>query len=118
VAEDRDQPGAAGSSPPEESPCRVFAYALADRAELYLDVVGALVAAKDRFRLQLRPGDVVRELASAGRQREQDEVLSALEALAQWGNVSRFYDSDGRLREGAQPGNRFRDRETHRAARP
>ncbi|MDY7106745.1 MAG: TIGR02677 family protein [Actinomycetota bacterium] len=75
------------------SPYRVFAYVLAERAGLYVDVVDALVAAKDRFRLQLRPADVARELAAAGRARPEDEVLSALEALAEWGNVSRFYDS-------------------------
>lgn len=92
VAEDRNEV-AADTSPPEESPYRVFAYVLAERADLYADVVRALVAAKDRFRLQLRPTDVSRELASTGVHREHDEILSALEALAEWGNVSRFYDS-------------------------
>ena len=93
VAEDRNEAGWGDTGRLEESPYRVFAYALAERADLYLDVVGALVAAKDRFRLQLRPADVVRELAASGRHREEDEVLSALEALAEWGNLSRFYDS-------------------------
>ncbi len=93
MVEDRNEAAPAEVDPPEESPYRVFAYVVAERAELYLDVVDALVAAKERFRLQLRPADVVRELASSGRHREQDEILSALEALAGWGNVSRFYDS-------------------------
>jgi uncharacterized protein (TIGR02677 family) len=84
---------AAQSTEAEGSPYRVFAYVLGERAELYLDVVDALVAAKDRFRLQLRPGEVVRELTSAGRHHPEDDVRSSLEALAEWGNVSRFYDS-------------------------
>lgn len=93
VAEDSIQPAMADSHVSAESPYRVFSYVLAERADLYLEVVDALVAGKDRFRLQLRPADVVRELASSDRQREEDEVRSALEALAEWGNVSRFYDS-------------------------
>ncbi|HEX2064984.1 MAG TPA: DUF2397 family protein, partial [Acidimicrobiales bacterium] len=93
MAEDRGKAAWAGTGRPGETPYRVFSYVLAERADLYLDVVGALVAAKDRFRLQLRPADVARELASSGRHREEPDVLSALEALAEWGNVSRFYDS-------------------------
>jgi uncharacterized protein (TIGR02677 family) len=75
-----------------QSPTRVFAYAVAERAELYLRVVDALVAAKERFRLQLRPAEVVDELAAEPRP-TPDEVRSALEQLADWGNVTRFYDS-------------------------
>lgn len=76
-----------------ESPYRVFSYVVAEKAELYVSVVSALVAAKERFRLQLRPSDVVRELAVSGPEPDHDEVLGALESLAEWGNVSRFYDS-------------------------
>jgi uncharacterized protein (TIGR02677 family) len=76
-----------------DSPFRVFAYVVAERADLYVEVVTALVAAKERFRLQLRPADVVAELAATGTMRDPDEARSALEALAEWGNVSKFYDS-------------------------
>ena len=84
VAEHHDESPSAGTLAPATSPYRVFAYVLAERADLYLDVVGALVAAKDRFRLQLRPGEVVRELAASGRQHHEDDIRSALEALAEW----------------------------------
>lgn len=93
VAEDRFAAEGSAGDPPAGSPFRVFAYVLGERADLYLEVVEALVSAKDRFRLQLRPADVVRELAASGRYREQEEVRSALEVLAGWGNVTSLYDS-------------------------
>lgn len=61
-----------------DSPYRVFAYVVAERADLYVEVVSA---------------DVVAEVAATGTMRDPDEVRSALEALAEWGNVSKFYDS-------------------------
>ncbi|HEU5002358.1 MAG TPA: TIGR02677 family protein [Actinomycetota bacterium] len=72
---------------------RVFSYAIADKAPLYLDVVEALTAARERFRLQLRPNEVVRELHQAGLEQTVDEVSLALEQLVDWGNVAHFYDS-------------------------
>ncbi|HLI56382.1 MAG TPA: TIGR02677 family protein, partial [Actinomycetota bacterium] len=92
---------------------RVFSYAVADKAELYLQIVEALMVARERFRLQLRPSEVVRELRLAGVQagaegtlesgaggggkaaaeRSVDEIALALEQLAEWGNVAHFYDS-------------------------
>jgi len=68
---------------------RVFAYAVAEKAWLYVPVVDALMAAKERFTLQLRPAEVARELPEAGEQ----AVAEALEALERWGNVQRFYDT-------------------------
>lgn len=77
-----------------ESPAlRVFSYAVADKAPLYLDIVEALAAARERFRLQLRPNEVVHELHQAGLDRTADEVALALEQLVEWGNVAHFYDS-------------------------
>lgn len=73
---------------------RVFAYAVAEKAWLYVPVVDALVAAKERFTLQLRPAEVTRELATAGPSTvTEQEVAEALEALERWGNVQRFYDT-------------------------
>jgi uncharacterized protein (TIGR02677 family) len=79
--------------PEQAADLRVFSYAVADKAGLYLDVVEALMVARERFRLQLRPAEVVRELHLAGRDRGIDDVSPALEQLCVWGNVSRFYDS-------------------------
>jgi uncharacterized protein (TIGR02677 family) len=68
---------------------RVFAYAVYEKAELYIAVLDALVGAKERFRLQLRPAEVARELPGV----EEAEVAEALERLAGWGNLSRIYDT-------------------------
>jgi uncharacterized protein (TIGR02677 family) len=72
---------------------RVFSYAVADKAALYLEIVEALMVARERFCLQLRPSEVVRELRIAGHDRSVDEVSPALEQLSEWGNVSHLYDS-------------------------
>lgn len=68
---------------------RVFSYAVAEKAELYVSIVEALVAAKERFVLQLRPGEVVQHLPGA----RTEDVATALEALEGWGNVTKFYDT-------------------------
>ena len=67
---------------------RVFAYAVAEKAGLYVALVDSLTSAKERFRLQLRPAEVARELDGV----TVEEVSDALDALYEWGNVTRFYD--------------------------
>src|ERR1700730_17193805 len=74
---------------------RVFAYAVVEKANLYVAVMDALVASKERFTLQLRPWEVARHLADVS----VEDVAAALEALEGWGNVTKFYDT-------AAPGNR------------
>ena len=74
---------------------RVFAYAVYEKAPLYVAVIDALMEAKERFQLQLRPAEVARALEEVTAEREHvtaEEVADALEALFGWGNVSRFYD--------------------------
>ncbi len=71
-----------------ETSLRVFAYAVAEKASLYVALVDALMEAKERFQLQLRPAEVARPLVDV----EVEEVADALEALFGWGNVTRFYD--------------------------
>jgi hypothetical protein len=83
----------------------VFSYAVAAKAELDLQIVEALMVARERFRLQLRPAEVLRELhlsgtvagseagANGGAARSVEEIGPALEQLAEWGNVAHFYDS-------------------------
>jgi uncharacterized protein (TIGR02677 family) len=68
---------------------RVFSYAVAEKADLYLPIVEALVAAKERFVLQLRPAEVAQHLPGV----RTEEIAAALEALEGWGNVTKFYDT-------------------------
>lgn len=69
---------------------RAFSYAVAEKAPVYLAIVDALMEAKERFQLQLRPAELVRHLD--GSTSTVEEVTDALESLFGWGNVSRFYD--------------------------
>ncbi|MHB1775544.1 MAG: TIGR02677 family protein [Acidimicrobiales bacterium] len=69
---------------------RVFAYVVADKARLYVAIVDALMGAKERFVLQLRPAEVARDLVGGA---HPAEVADALEVLAAWGNVTKFYDT-------------------------
>lgn len=80
---------ASGDASVDESDLHVFTYAVAEKAALYVAVLDVLVAAKTRFRLQLRPAEVAREIAGV----EEVEAVEALERLAVWGNVSRIYDT-------------------------
>jgi Protein of unknown function (DUF2397) len=68
---------------------RVFSYAVAEKADLYVAVVEALVAAEERFVLQLRPAEVAQQVSGI----TTEEVATALEALEGWGNVTKFYDT-------------------------
>lgn len=76
-----------------DSDLQVFAYAVAEKSDQYVAVVEALVISRERFRLQLRPGEVATDVRARGTDLSQNEVSLLLEQLAQWGNVSRFYDS-------------------------
>lgn len=73
---------------PFEGLLGVFAYAGATRAELYVAVMDAAVEARDRFRLQLRPGDIA---AAVGVDR--DSAAAALAYLADHGVLHRTYDA-------------------------
>jgi uncharacterized protein (TIGR02677 family) len=74
----------------QDAALRVFSYAVAEKAEKYLAIVDALVAAKERFQLQLRPAELARHVG--GPEMLIEEVADALDALFAWGNVSRLYD--------------------------
>src|SRR3954468_6304752 len=76
-----------------DSHLEVFAYAVAEKSGQYVAVVEALVASRERFRLQLRPAEVTADVRAGGMELDQDQVSVLLEQLADWGNVSRFYDS-------------------------
>ncbi|MGZ4401532.1 MAG: TIGR02677 family protein [Gaiellaceae bacterium] len=73
-----------------DSRLRVFAYATSPSAETYLAIVESLAEAKERFRLQFRPVEIVELL---GGSYSVDGVSAALDQLVEWGNVARVYDS-------------------------
>lgn len=62
----------------------VFAYLTTENARLYREIMLAFVAAKRRFTVHLRPGDVVDAL---GGRSGPDTVARALTALEGWGNL-------------------------------
>lgn len=74
---------------PSAPDLRVFAYAIYEKSELYLAILDVIVAAKERFRLQLRPAEITRHLTSV----DEPEVAEALDRLEGWGNLTRFYDT-------------------------
>jgi len=71
---------------------RVFAYAVADKADVYLAIIDAMAAATERFRLQQRPREIRRDLADAGLLLEEAELSAALDQLWSWGNLARLFD--------------------------
>jgi hypothetical protein len=83
------QPDAGGAPASEGAGLRVFTYAVAEKAQLYVAMLDILVAAKERFRLQLRPSEVACELVGF----DEAEVADALERLVEWGNLSHTYDT-------------------------
>jgi len=64
-----------------------FAHVTADKSDLYRAVMGAFVAAKERFLVHLRPEDVAEHLRGGDRAIDGDEVASALRSLVGWGNL-------------------------------
>jgi uncharacterized protein (TIGR02677 family) len=74
---------------------RVFSYAVAEKADVYVAIVDTLMEAKERFQLQVRPTELIRHLADRmtfDAEPTIEEVADALDSLFGWGNVSRFYD--------------------------
>ncbi|MER7845140.1 TIGR02677 family protein [Kitasatospora sp. NPDC096077] len=65
---------------------RPFAHLIADHSELYRQVMGVFVRAKQEFTVHLRPEDVHLGLAPEGRP-PLEAVATALERLAKWGNL-------------------------------
>ncbi len=77
---------------------RIFAYATEPNARLYRAVLGAFVAAKERFRLHLRPAEVfaaLRETPLHGEPIELDAIEAALRQLSSpdWGNLESHPDT-------------------------
>jgi len=85
----KGQPPDAEAGTPSEPDLHVFAYAIYEKAELYVAILDVIVAAKERFRLQLRPAEIARHLPGV----EEPEVAEALDRLEGWGNLTQFYDT-------------------------
>ncbi|MEU6261417.1 TIGR02677 family protein [Streptomyces sp. NPDC047043] len=64
-----------------------FAHLTVPNAALYRRVMGAFLAAKERFAVHLRPEDVFAALAPQHRPAELDAVVKALDSLVEWGNL-------------------------------
>ncbi|MFE9723833.1 TIGR02677 family protein [Streptomyces sp. NPDC005794] len=75
----------AGAAPP--SSYAAFAHLTAPNAVLYRQVMGAFLAAKERFAVHLRPEDVHAALPLATRPDDVDAVVNALDKLVEWGNL-------------------------------
>ncbi|GAB7033703.1 TIGR02677 family protein [Streptomyces platensis subsp. malvinus] len=64
-----------------------FAHLTAPNSALYRDVMGAFLAAKERFAVHLRPEDVQAALPPQRRPAALDAVVKALDSLVEWGNL-------------------------------
>ena len=77
-----------GRAVPFDGLLDVLAYMTAPNAELYVAVMDAAVDARDRFRLQLRPGDIATALDI-----DRDTAAAALNYLAAKNALHRTYDA-------------------------
>ncbi|MGP4091969.1 TIGR02677 family protein [Streptomyces sp. KR55] len=64
-----------------------FAHLTVPNAALYRRVMGAFLAAKERFAVHLRPEDVHGALPPEHRPADLDTVVKALDSLVDWGNL-------------------------------
>ncbi|WP_280877558.1 TIGR02677 family protein [Streptomyces pseudovenezuelae] len=64
-----------------------FAHLTVPNAALYRLVMGAFLAAKERFAVHLRPEDVFAALPPEQRPADVDTVVKALDSLVDWGNL-------------------------------
>lgn len=79
TSDQRNDDGAAGAVP--RLP---FAHLSAPNAPFYRDVLMTFARARDRFIVHMRPEDVIADL---GRPGETEQVVAALDKLAEWGNL-------------------------------
>jgi uncharacterized protein (TIGR02677 family) len=64
----------------------LFRHLTADKAQIYRAIMGVFAAAKRKFRLHLRPDEVLAEVALSDRV-NLEEVQTALTQLTEWGNL-------------------------------
>ena len=80
---------------PDLRPLRVFAYTVEAQAALYRVIVRVFAEAKARYRVQLRPDEIVPEVRRLGYSDllPADGLDRALDQLVEWGNLRRSHDT-------------------------
>jgi uncharacterized protein (TIGR02677 family) len=79
TSDQRNDDGTVGGVPRQP-----FAHLSAPNAPFYRDVLMTFARARDRFIVHMRPEDVIADL---GRPGETEQVVAALDKLAEWGNL-------------------------------
>ncbi len=64
-----------------------FAYVDTEKSPLYRAVMQVFMAAKEQFRLHLRPAEVAAELVALGCEVDEEGSATALKRLEDWGNL-------------------------------
>ncbi|WP_274918332.1 TIGR02677 family protein [Streptomyces sp. WZ-12] len=72
---------------PDRAGYAPFAHLTVPNSALYRRVMGAFLAAKERFAVHLRPEDVHAALTPEHRPTDLDTVVKALDSLVDWGNL-------------------------------
>lgn len=77
------------------APLTLFSYTHQDLTPLYRAVMRLFLEAKERYRIQFRPGEVAAELPRIGYREEIDRATldRALDQLVAWGNLRRSHDT-------------------------
>lgn len=88
----RGEPAAA---PSPFAPLTLFSYTNQDLTPLYRAVMRLFLEAKERYRIQFRPSEVMAELPRIGFRAEIDRggLDRALDQLVSWGNLRRSHDT-------------------------
>jgi uncharacterized protein (TIGR02677 family) len=89
------RPAAAAPDPAHCGPLTLFSYTQQELTPLYRAVMRLFLEAKERYRLQFRPGEVAAELLRIGHREEVDRAAldRALDQLVAWGNLRRSHDT-------------------------
>ncbi|GAA3377923.1 hypothetical protein GCM10020367_55500 [Streptomyces sannanensis] len=80
-------PDATSQPGPARTAYAPFAHLTTPNAALYRQVMGAFLAAKERFAVHLRPEDVHAALPAEHRPGDLNAVVKALDSLVDWGNL-------------------------------
>ncbi|MDA2806642.1 TIGR02677 family protein [Nocardiopsis suaedae] len=72
---------------------RPFAHLNTPNSGLYRAVMGVFVREKERYTVHLRPDDVARLLAPEARPSDPEDVVQAMDKLADWGNLRQDPDT-------------------------
>lgn len=77
------------------APLSLFSYTQQELTPLYRAVMRLFLEAKERYRIQFRPGEVAAELPRIGYRRAVDRTAldRALDQLVDWGNLRRSHDT-------------------------